>query len=221
MGTVFDTCCYQYSILDGINQGWLVPIKQKFVQVGTLDYSQIKALAGDLCASQLAEVLRKKNLHGMIHPTLEWQGTGPPSSSPPPFGKPSWWQKSSTGIGRRVQHGYQARRQRAQRIVGAVCRRQVAMDGQCGSLSRGIRSAVRRMCRDVHSHEIESEVSNAGRGTRPLTPPQSDSCATTRKQAIDQSSKPDLLVLDFGATLGGTALSPRSMCWQAGHPMIG
>ena len=57
-------------------------------------------------------------------------------------------------------------------------------------------------------------------GTRPLTPPQSDSCATTRKQAIDQSSKPDCLSLISGATLGGTALSPRSMCWQAGHLMI-
>ena len=63
MGTVFDTCCYQYSILDGINQGWLVPIKQKFVRVGTLDYSQIKTVAGDLCASQLAEVLEERRTY--------------------------------------------------------------------------------------------------------------------------------------------------------------
>ena len=43
-----------------------------FVRVGTLDYSNIKTVAGDLCGKELAEVLEEeKNLHGMIHPTLE------------------------------------------------------------------------------------------------------------------------------------------------------
>ena len=54
-----------------------------------------------------------------------------------------------------------------------------------------------------HSHEIRARYTQCiGRGTRPLTPPQSDSSATTRRRVIAQSSKPELLVLDFRGNAG-------------------
>ncbi len=59
MHNVFDTCAYEYNILDGINDGWLVPIKQQFVQVGTLDYSKVKTVGGELCGAELAEILEE------------------------------------------------------------------------------------------------------------------------------------------------------------------
>lgn len=206
MGTVFDTCCYQYSILDGINQGWLVPIKQKFVRVGTLDYSQIKTVAGDLCASQLAEVLEEeKNLHGMIHPTLELAGDRPtiiftatvrqaelvaeiinrhrPESAAWVSGKTPKTQRKE------LLEQFAAGKLQWMVNVGVLVEGFDQPSVACVAMFTATKSRARyTQC--------------VGRGTRPLTPPQSDSCATTRKQAIGQSSKPDLLVLDFRGNAG-------------------
>ena len=53
--------------------------------------------------------------------------------------------------------------ERTEGIAERLFKWQVAIRGQCGSLSRGVRSTVRRMCGDVHSHEIESEIHSVHR----------------------------------------------------------
>lgn len=72
---VFEDCPFRYEINDAVNDGWLVPIRQRYVTVGSLDYSTIRTRMGDLCGKDLHAVLEEeKNLHGMVHPTLEILG---------------------------------------------------------------------------------------------------------------------------------------------------
>src|SRR5690606_14277797 len=42
MSEVFESVAYQYDILDGIRDGYLVPIKQASVQVESLDLSEFR-----------------------------------------------------------------------------------------------------------------------------------------------------------------------------------
>lgn len=48
LGQIFETVAYEYGILEGIEDGWLVHIEQQSVYVEGLDYSQIRTTAGDL-----------------------------------------------------------------------------------------------------------------------------------------------------------------------------
>jgi len=72
LGIVFDSVAYEYSVDQAIADGWLVPVKQKLVKVGSLDYSQVSTTAGDFNQGELGEVLEEeKNLHGIASPTIE------------------------------------------------------------------------------------------------------------------------------------------------------
>ena len=72
LGQVFDAVAYEYQVLDAINNGWLVPIEQQMVTVGSLDFSGIRTTAGDLNQGDLAEVMEdERNLQGIAAPTVE------------------------------------------------------------------------------------------------------------------------------------------------------
>ncbi len=76
LGQVFESVAYEYGVLDAINGGWLVPIEQQMVTVGTLDFSGIRTTAGDLNQGDLAEVMEdERNLHGIAAPTVEICGS--------------------------------------------------------------------------------------------------------------------------------------------------
>jgi superfamily II DNA or RNA helicase len=72
LGQVFDVVAYEYQVLNAINNGWLVPIEQQMVTVGSLDFSSIRTTAGDLNQGDLAEVMEnERNLQGIAAPTVE------------------------------------------------------------------------------------------------------------------------------------------------------
>lgn len=72
LGEVFDSVAYEYSVLDAIKNGWLVPVKQKMVEICSLDFSNISTCAGDFNQGELAEILEdEKNLHGIASATLQ------------------------------------------------------------------------------------------------------------------------------------------------------
>jgi superfamily II DNA or RNA helicase len=75
LGQVFDTVAYEYEILDAIRDGYLVPVRQQLVSVGSLDYSSIHTTAGDLNGRELSDLLtQEENLHAIAFPTLEIAG---------------------------------------------------------------------------------------------------------------------------------------------------
>ena len=72
LGQVFDAVAYEYGVLEAIQNGWLVPIEQQMVTVGSLDFSGVRTTAGDLNQGDLAEVMEnERNLQGIAAPTVE------------------------------------------------------------------------------------------------------------------------------------------------------
>lgn len=69
---VFESVAYEYSVLDAIKGGWLVPVKQKLVEISSLDFSKISTCAGDFNQGELSEVLEdEENLHGIASASLQ------------------------------------------------------------------------------------------------------------------------------------------------------
>lgn len=75
LGQIFETVAYEYNILDGIKDGWLVPINQRAVMVEGLDFSSCRTTAGDLNGRDLAAIMEfEEILHQIATPTIELSG---------------------------------------------------------------------------------------------------------------------------------------------------
>jgi superfamily II DNA or RNA helicase len=75
---VFETCAFQYSIQDGIRDGYLCPVRGKQVVCEDLKLEQVKVVAGDFSASELEEMLMQESvLQEMVLPTIEHAGDRP------------------------------------------------------------------------------------------------------------------------------------------------
>jgi superfamily II DNA or RNA helicase len=72
LGQVFESVAFNYEILDGVTNGWLVDVTQTFYRVESLDLSHVKTTAGDLNGKDLAAVMElEENVQGVCQPTLE------------------------------------------------------------------------------------------------------------------------------------------------------
>lgn len=72
MGILFESVAHSFELVDACREGWLCKPLQIFVPVGSLDYSHVRTTAGDLNGADLAAVLdEEENVAGMIMPTLE------------------------------------------------------------------------------------------------------------------------------------------------------
>lgn len=81
LGEIFESCAHKYEIIDGVEDGYLVDIKQLFVPVNGLDYSHVRTTAGDLNLKDLAAVMEaEQTIQGMIQPIMEI-GWGAPQYS--------------------------------------------------------------------------------------------------------------------------------------------
>lgn len=80
LGKVFGSVAYQMQILDAIQRGWLVPIRQKFVHVESIDLSGVASnwKGDDFDESKLDAVMRQdENIHRIARPTFETAGSRP------------------------------------------------------------------------------------------------------------------------------------------------
>ena len=72
LGKVFDHCAFSYDIRDGINNGYLAPIRQTQVTCKALDFSKVRSNKGDLDEAQLAKVIEQEQaLHQIASPLAE------------------------------------------------------------------------------------------------------------------------------------------------------
>ena len=72
LAKIFQSVAFNIEITDGIDWGYLVPIKQQLVRVEGLDFSQVRTTAGDLNGADLARVMEaEKPLHGVASATLD------------------------------------------------------------------------------------------------------------------------------------------------------
>lgn len=212
LGCVFDEVACNLDITWGLQNGWLVPPRQMFVQVDGLDFSQVKTKGGDLDQQQLAKIVEmEENLHSMAKPIVDVTQ-----------GKQAIVFTASVGQAHRLA---EIIRDYHQRTYGAVNRdTAVSLDGSltpqdprrqqivkdfkngtiqylvnCGVATEGFdapATSVIAIGRPTKSRALYTQM--VGRGTRPLpgTVDQFDT-AEERLAAIAASEKPDCLVLDF------------------------
>lgn len=78
LSNTFGSVAYTYEIRDSIEDGWLVPIKQRRVFVDDLDLSSVRTSHGDLNAGDLErELTRDAVLHEIASPLAELAGDRP------------------------------------------------------------------------------------------------------------------------------------------------
>lgn len=53
----YQSVAYELALPDAIDQGWLVPIRQKFVEIAGLDFSHVRTTAGDLNQGDLDQLM--------------------------------------------------------------------------------------------------------------------------------------------------------------------
>lgn len=70
LGQLWGDVAYVRDIVDGINDGYLVPIKGRSVAVESIDLSHVSKTAGDLAAGELDDEM-VKSIEGIVSKTLE------------------------------------------------------------------------------------------------------------------------------------------------------
>jgi len=216
MGKVFGSCAFEYSILDAINDGWLVPIVQKMIDVHGLDYSPARTTAGDLNGADLANIQGEELvMQQMVDATvreMKWRKCI--MFAPPGFKKTT---DGSFRVSERIAEIFERKRDGCVRLVSqdtpADVRKQTLRDFTEGTFQVLLNVGVFTEGFDEPSIEVVScgraTKSRAlysqmiGRGTRPL-PGLVDGRATAaeRRAAIAASAKPCVIVLDFTGNSG-------------------
>lgn len=210
LGKVFDAVAYEYQIIDAINNGWLVPIEQQMVTVGSLDYSGIRTTAGDLNQGDLAEVMEdERNLQGIAAPTVEICGDR----------RAIVFAATVPQAERIAEILNRYRPDRAAWLCGKTDkddRRRMLADFKSGRLQfvvnvgvltegfddSGVQVVV--MARPTKSRALYAQM--AGRGTRPAeeVAGRLGDCATAAERVamIKGSAKPSCLIVDFCGNAG-------------------
>jgi superfamily II DNA or RNA helicase len=71
MAKAFDVCAFSMPIVEGIEHGWLVPVRVRSIET-SIDFAGIRTTAGDLNQKQLAEALSELGaLHEIAGPIVE------------------------------------------------------------------------------------------------------------------------------------------------------
>lgn len=202
LGCVFNKVAFEYGVLDAINDGWLVPVHQRLVQVASLDFSEVRTRGGDFVDTDLAKVMQyEKPLHGVVSPAYELtkgQRTLVFAANVDHARRlAEMWNRYEPGRARSID-GSIPKDERRQ-MLAAYARGDFRVLTSCMVLTEGwdcpqVEAVV--MARPTKSRALYAQM--LGRGTRPL-PGLVDAheTANARTEAIAASSKPRVSVIDF------------------------
>lgn len=196
MGEVFESVAYVVEIRDLIEQGFLVPIRQRTVQVEHLDLSQVRVSreTGDLSEKDLEAVLMDERvLHEMAVPTLELAGDRPTIV----FTASVEHAHALAGVLNRYPGGQAAAvdgttpREERRRIIGDFSAGRIRQLLNCAVLTEGFDAPATScvaVARPTKSRALYSQMVGRGTRTSPLT------------------GKSDCLVLDLVGNAGKHSL---------------
>ena len=215
LGQIFESVAFKYEISEAIDDGWLVPLDVHRVYVKSLDFSDCRKLANDFNQGDLGAIMeQEKNLHGVVVPTMEIAGD-----------------KKTLIFATRVAHA-----ERMAEIINRTKPGSAAMIE--GKMSRDVRQKILReyvrgnlqylvnvgiategfdvpgiacvsMARPTCSRALYAQC--VGRGTRPLTGIlEGIDDPELRRNAISESDKPRLTVIDFVGNSGRHSLMSSS-----------
>lgn len=201
LGTIFDTVAYEMGLLTAIKDGWLVPIRQRMIDVKSIDLTTVGTVAGDLNARELAAVMEEeRNLWGVVNPTIEIAG----DRQTLVFASSVEHAARMAEMINRVLPGKAAlvtgktkdderettMRRFASRDIQFLCNVDVATEGfdmpnvEVIAIARPTKSRARY-------------AQMVGRSTRPLAPVDDYEEAADRRDLISRSEKPNALILDY------------------------
>jgi superfamily II DNA or RNA helicase len=214
LGKVFSSVAYDMNILDGISEGWLVPVRQKQIDLPDLDLSSMRKVAGDFNRNQLAEVMENLDmLRSISAPTVRYL-EGRQALVFCVSIKHAELQAESIRevmrelgvIGDVVSLDGTAPNEVRKDVVSRFRAGKIAVLVGCEIFTEGFDAptcSLIVMARPTQSKALYLQC--LGRGTRPLPGvvdgPGTDTAAM-RRAAIAASSKPDMLVLDLVGNTG-------------------
>jgi superfamily II DNA or RNA helicase len=222
LAETFDVCAFQMSLPEGIEQGWLVPVRARSVET-SIDLSKVRSVAGDLNQKDLAKVLSELGaLHEIAAPIVEECGDRQTmvfavtvahahllaevlrehvAERAQRLGRPLPGPLAVLAIDgsadddRRLETVLAFRDGRCQVLVNVALYTEGADFPSCAAVA---------MARPTKS--LGAFLQMLGRGTRTLPgivdPLPAREQAEERRAAIAASAKPDLLVLDFVGNTG-------------------
>lgn len=209
LGQVFDQVGYEYAIEDAINDGWLVPVNQRVVKVDGLDFSGVRTVAGDFNEADLEAILaQEKHLHAVAAPTKELAGDRPTLLFCVTVNHAELLAEvlNRYKIGSaKALSGKTDSETRAKTLAEFKAGR-LQFLCNCMLFTEGFdapNTALVVMARPTKSLSLYVQV--LGRGTRPLpgvVDPFAEADASARRQAIAESGKPFMTVLDFVGNSG-------------------
>lgn len=209
---VCESVAYEMGLREAIDEGWLCPIRQQFIEVEGLDLSRVSTRQGDLADGELErafigedDIEQEKLLHAIAKPVLEISGT-------------QQFIVFASGVkhANLLQAAFNAYGAKVETILGStdpierqdIVKRLKNGDVQ-GLVNVGVATegfdcpavAVVAIARPTKSTSLYLQM--IGRGTRPL-PGVVDGPTTpeARKSAITSSGKQTCVVLDFVGNSG-------------------
>jgi superfamily II DNA or RNA helicase len=210
---VCESVAYEMQLKEAIDAGWLVPIKQRFIHVDSLDLSKVKTTAGDMQASGVARAFlgdcdedEERLLHAIAKPTLE-QADGQPvlvfSASQEHAAKLTAAFRAYDGVTAEMVIDSTDPRERP-KIIQRFKNGQTQVLVNCMVFTEGFdapKTAIIANARPTKSESLYLQI--IGRGTRPLAGVvDGPETAEERKAAIAESDKPHCVILDFVGNSG-------------------
>ena len=78
LGQMYQTVAFEMPLHQAIDDGWLCPIKQRYIRIESLDLDKVNAFAGDLNQGQLqTEMLKDANFHRFVSALIQEAGKMP------------------------------------------------------------------------------------------------------------------------------------------------
>lgn len=213
LGRVYDRVAFDYDIDFGVGQSWLVPVASRRIPTPRLDFSGVRTTAGDLNGGDLAKLmLEEDHLHSVATPTVEQTGDKRTLVFAASVNhadrlceiinrhKPGTcaWVSGETPAGERAAILDAFRGGRLQYLVNVGVLTE-------GFDDPGIEYVV--MARPTKSRALYAQM--LGRGTRPLPEASIDDhhdSVDSRRQAIADSPKPRVTIIDFIGNVGRHSL---------------
>ena len=215
LGKIFETVAFEYDILSGVKDGWLVPVHQRLVLCDGLDFSSVRTTAGDLNGADLSKIMEEeKALHMIAGPAIELCGEKKSlvftASVHQADRLCEIFNRHKSGCARFVHA--KTERQERQSIFSGYAAKEFQFLCNCGITTEGFDDPgieIVVMARPTKSRSLYAQM--CGRGTRPLPGVvDSDECgwddpdmaADARRYAIQRSEKPHIEIIDFVGNSG-------------------
>lgn len=214
---VCDSVAYEMDLRTAIDQGWLCPIRQRFIQVESLDLSKVRTVKGDLADGQRERAFlgecdedEERLLHAIAKPTID-EANGQPTlvfaAGQEHAEKLTAAFNAYDGVTAELvidKTDKSARRD----IVGRYKRGETQILVNCMVFTEGFDAPGTVVIANARPTKSESlYLQMIGRGTRPLEGVvDGPETAEARKSAIAGSRKPNCVILDFVGNSGNHKL---------------